>query len=223
VSSLACAALALAGCGGGQLAGSSASAPTTTTPATTTPATSVPRTVATRPRHARTQPSQRPPTTTAPAHTTSTAPPPASTTSTAPAHATPTTTATTPSGPATHVVDEHADVTLVQRLGPLHYIQHGHVSGTIAGEMTLETKPSELGGIVTFTLTVASGGTVTGRGVVTPVITAKGKLKPVSGHARITGGTGPYAKIAGHDLVVSGKAALDGSQGVVRLTGVVTY
>jgi hypothetical protein len=111
----------------------------------------------------------------------------------------------------------------VRSLGTLHYIQRGHVTGTFDGEMTLETKPGSRGGIVTFSVEVTGGGTVSGRGVVTPNLSAGGKLKPVTGSAVITAGTGPYEGISGHDLVVSGKAALDGSQGSVRLTGVVKY
>ena len=111
----------------------------------------------------------------------------------------------------------------MQTLGDLHYIQRGRVSGTFDGEMTLETKPGARGGIVTFTVNVNGGGTVSGRGVVTPHLSAGGKLKPITGTAVITSGTGPFAGIAGHGLVVTGKAALDGSQGSVRLTGVVRY
>ena len=211
---LACAlsvcALAVAGCGGGQLAGGEASTPattqaavptvpTTTTPAPTTVRTTPPRTTTT----PRVQTNPTTPTTTTPAQTTATTPP--------------------PSGPVTHVVDEQASVTLVKSLGDLHYIQRGQVSGTFDGEMTLETKPSARGGLVTFTVDVTGGGTVSGRGVVTPNLSAPGKLKPITGSAVVRSGTGPYAGITGHDLVVSGKAALDGSQGTVRLTGIVKY
>jgi hypothetical protein len=143
-----------------------------------------------------------------------TTPPPTTTTSTAPPP---------PSGPATHAVDEQASVTLVKAIGDLHYIQHGHVTGTFEGEMTLETKPSARGGLVTFTLDVDGGGQVSGRGVVTPNLSGRGKLKPITGTAVITGGTGRFAGISGHGLIVSGKAALDGSSGSVRLTGVVKY
>jgi hypothetical protein len=209
-------ALVLGGCGGGQLAGPSgatttqaqASAPTAPPPATTSvPARRRRRPTPTHPVPQRTTtPSQPPPVTTTP--------PPTTTTSAAPPP---------PSGPATHAVDERASVTLVKAIGDLHYIQHGHVAGTLEGEMTLETKPSARGGLVTFTMDVDGGGQVSGRGVVTPNVSDPGKLKPITGTAVITGGTGRFAGISGHGLIVSGKAALDGSSGSVRLTGVVKY
>jgi hypothetical protein len=202
--------LVMAGCGGGQLAGQAstdatqASTPTVKPPVTTT---TPPTRTRTTPRHAPRRPSTTP---TQPAATQTTPPT--------------TTTAPPPSGPTTHAVDEQASVTLVKTLGQLHYLQRGRVGGTFDGEMTLETKPGARGGIVTFSVDVDGGGTVSGRGVVTPNLSAGGgKLKPITGTAAITGGTGPFAGISGHGLIVTGKAALDGSAGSVRLTGVVKY
>jgi hypothetical protein len=214
--------LALCACGGGQLAGKQAGvAPVTT--ATQRPASTpaqAPRTTATTPqRPATTQAATRP-------ATTSTQPP-----ATTPTRTTPPSSPTTPakattraaSTVAAHPIQETADVRLVKAIAPAHYLQAGRVTGTFDGQMQVEVKAVDAGISVTFTVQVDGGGTVAGHGLVTPNLTAGGGLPPIKGFADITSGTGRLAHARGRHLAVTGRAALDGSRGTVRLTGVVTY
>ncbi len=211
--------LVVAGCGGGEVAGQSA---TQSSPSQTTA--SVPATTATTPPVTTTQPRHRPRTTTAPPTTTTTTtrtttqPPAATTTTTTPATTTATTTTATPAGTA---IDETANLRLVTKIAPGHYTQSGAVTGTYDGTMTLEAKITNRGVVVNFVASLP-GGTVSGSGLALVTITGAA-LEPLAGTASITRGTGKFAGAHGRGLKVKGRAALDGSRGIVRLVGTVTF
>jgi hypothetical protein len=119
--------------------------------------------------------------------------------------------------PAATPIDETARVTLVSRSGPGRYSQHGTVTGTYDGVMSLDAKITDRGVEVQFTAALP-GGTVAGTGLAVPEI-GNSPLAKLHGTAAITGGTGRFAHARGHDLQVSGRAALDGSRATVRMVG----
>lgn len=143
--------------------------------------------------------------------------PPASTQATAPA----TTPSTTPSGTRTLAIDETARLTLARKLSLTHYIQTGAATGTFAGTITLDAQLGSKGIVAKFTAQLP-GGSVTGAALAQLNIAGQ-KLDPVAGTAQITGGTGRFAHAHATGLKVSGGAALDGSQSVLRLQGTGTY
>ena len=216
---LACAlSLALGSCGGGggQLAGKQVNAaPPTATSTQPPPVTQAPRTTATAPPRTTTAQARTSPATTSTQSSTTTTqvtPPPVRTTTTQ-KHAI-----------ASHLIAETASVTLVKTIALAHYLQSGRVTGTFDGQMQVETKAVDAGISVVFTVQVTGGGSVAGHGLVTPNVTdSKGGLAPIKGFADITSGTGRFAHAEGRHLLVTGRAALNGSRGTVRLTGPVDY
>jgi len=229
----ACLAAIVSACGGGQLAGSQASVQATTAaPAATAPppATATAPPPAARPHRARgSRPRSSPPSAATTPRPTTTPPASATAPRTTPRTAAPhpasphPARAKAPAGPKPHGIDEHASVTLVRAISVGHYIQSGRVTGTFNGSITVETKTTNAGIKVTFTVQVDRGGTVSGHGLVILNLTEGGTLHPIHGTADVTGGTGRFAQASGRKLLVTGRAALDGSRGTVRLTGVVTY
>jgi hypothetical protein len=141
----------------------------------------------------------------------------ATTTATAPA----TTTSTTPSGTRTLKIDETAHLKRSRKISLTHYIQTGTATGTFAGTITLDAQLGAKGVVAKFTAQLP-GGTVTGTALAQLNIAGQ-KLDPVAGTAQITGGTGRFAHAHATGLKVSGGAALDGSQSVLRLRGTGTY
>jgi hypothetical protein len=214
--------LSCAGCGG-QIAGQSAS----TTPATqaaappsSTTATAPSTTTSKRAARRRSPSSANGSTTTGQPRATTQ--PPASTTpvtTTPPSATAKHTTQTTPKpAPATGTpIDETAQLTLVSKPSATEYTQHGTVTGTYGGEMTLTAKITNDGISVRFTVTTPDG-TVTGHGLAIVHITGAA-LEPITGTAAITGGTGRFAGAHGSGMKVRGRVALDASRGVVHLMG----
>jgi hypothetical protein len=132
-----------------------------------------------------------------------------------------TTSTQAPSGTRTLMIDETARLRLAKKISLTHYIQTGTASGTFAGTITLDAQLGAKGVVATFTAQVP-GGTVTGNALAQLNIAGQ-KLDPVSGTAQITGGTGRFAHAHATGLKVSGGAALDGSQSVLRLRGTGSY
>jgi len=131
------------------------------------------------------------------------------------------TTSTTPSGTQTLTIDETAHLKVSRKLSITHYIQTGTATGTFAGTITLDAQLGSKGIVAKFTAQLP-GGTVTGTALAQLNIAGQ-KLDPVAGTAQITGGTGRFAHARATGLKVSGGAALDGSQSVLRLRGTGTY
>jgi len=214
---LVCAALVpFAGCGGGELSGQSADAPATTpaaqAPPATTPGVATTSTTATpsAPARTTTRPARTTPTTVA------TTPAPATTPSTQP----PATTAQ-PAPEPDRAIEETAELELVEKISAVEYRQRGDVTGTYDGEMTLHAKVGSYI-YVRFTVTVP-GGTVTGRARAVIRIEGDGPQYPIQGTAAISEGTGRFAGVRGRGLELSGRAALDGTRGRVRLSGTVSF
>jgi hypothetical protein len=94
-----------------------------------------------------------------------------------------------------HRVKEHVDLTLVKRIGKTKYEHRGRATGTVAGSVTSK---------ITIRHSVALKGTVT-------ISTSAGKIllevdgrargfgtrTPFQGTARMSGGTGKYARASG--------------------------
>ena len=213
-------ALAVGGCGGGEVAGqqqaptvaATQTAPATSTASPATPPTSTqtharpdPGSSATQPPATSTSTSTQPPATTQPPVTTTT---------------TPSTTATQPADSAMEIVED-AQLTLVSKKSSTEYTQQGTVSGTYDGEMVLTAKIRNAGIMVRFTVTTDEG-TVSGRGLAIVRITGA-ELEPIAGTVTITGGTGRFAGAHGKGLKVKGRVALDASRGSVHLTGTVLF
>ncbi len=136
--------------------------------------------------------------------------------------ATTTSASTTPqSGTRTLAIDETAHLKLAHKISLTHYIQTGTATGTFSGTITLDAQLGAKGVVASFTAQVP-GGTVTGTALAQLNIAGQ-KLDPVSGTAQITGGTGRFAHARASGLRVTGGAALDGSQSVLRLRGTGTY
>jgi hypothetical protein len=148
--------------------------------------------------------------------TQATAPP--TTAATAPAT---TPASTTPAGTRTLTIDETAHLKRSRKISLTHYIQTGAVTGTFAGTITLDAQLGAKGVVAKFTAQLP-GGTVTGTALAQLNIAGR-KLDPVSGTAQIVGGTGRFAHARATGLKVTGGAALDGSQSVLRLRGTGTY
>ncbi|MGB2710711.1 MAG: hypothetical protein WBC33_04280 [Conexibacter sp.] len=208
------------GCGGGELSGQ---ATTSTAAETTPPAATAPATTST-PAATTTAPADPPPTTTAttPATTQKTTTTPAQTTTQASGGSTTPPSKPAPDQPVEHAIDETAQVSLVEKISPTHFKQRGTVTGTFDGEMELEARLTNAGVRVDFTVNVPGSGTVTGRSLALLQITGAA-LEPITGTVMLTGGTGDFADVRGRGLKVSGKVALDGSRGVVHLTGTAYY
>jgi hypothetical protein len=151
-------------------------------------------------------------------HKTAAQPPAASTPA---ATASATTPATTPQGTRTLTIDETAHLKLARKLSLTHYIQTGAATGTFAGTITLDAQLGAKGVVAKFTAQLP-GGSVSGTALAQLNIAGQ-KLDPVAGTAQITGGTGRFAHAHATGLKVSGGAALDGSQSVLRLRGTGTY
>ena len=208
--------IALAACGGGG-AGTTGSQPQAAATATATATTAATATT--------TAPPQRAPATTptTPATKAPTAPQPHTTAP--PAQAQPAATPPPPAKPAPKPagtpIDETARVTLVSSPRPGQYTQHGTVTGTYDGEMSLAAKITDRGVEVHFTANLP-GGTVAGTGLAIPQL-GDSPLATLHGTAAITGGTGRFAGAHAHGLQVSGKAAMDGSRATVRMVGTVAF
>jgi hypothetical protein len=224
-------ALALGACGGSGSVSStapstvaSAPAQTSTSPAST-PATTQPGppTVPARPRVVPPRSRARP----IPAHASRpsrpaavpTSPPPAAKPHVAPK---PKPKPARPAGPASHPIDETAHLVLVSSPGPGKYVQHGTVTGTFAGTMTLSAHVTNAGIAVDFTA-VLPGGTVSGHGLAIAKI-GRSPIATLTGTANVTGGTGTFAHVHGRNLTVAGTAVLpSGARATVRMKGTVTY
>jgi len=123
--------------------------------------------------------------------------------------------------PAGSLLDETAELTLVNRVSPAHYFQTGTVTGTYDGTMEVEARITSKGVLVRFTATLP-GGTITGRGVAIAILDSA-TWPGMRGTAAVTGGTGRFADIKGRRLRVTGRARPDASKARVRLAGTVTY
>jgi hypothetical protein len=146
-------------------------------------------------------------------------------TSPAPTATTPTTEQPAAAEPAPQPLgsplDETAELTLVERISPAHYIQQGTVTGTYDGTMEVEARITSKGVLVSFTATLP-GGTISGRGVAIAILDSV-TWPALRGTAAVTGGTGRFANIRGRRLRVTGRAKPDASRARVRLAGTVTY
>jgi hypothetical protein len=123
--------------------------------------------------------------------------------------------------PAGSLLDETAELTLVERISPAHYIQQGTVTGTYDGTMEVEARITSKGVLVRFTATLP-GGTISGKGVAIAILDST-TWPGLRGTAAVTGGTGRFADIRGRKLKVTGRARPDASKARVRLAGTVTY
>jgi|SRR5215218_2046799 len=123
--------------------------------------------------------------------------------------------------PTGSLLDETADLTLVNRVSPAHYFQTGTVTGTYDGTMAVEARITSKGVIVRFTATLP-GGTISGRGVAVAILDSA-TWPSLRGTAAVTGGTGRFAGIHGRRLRVTGRARPDASKARVRLAGTVSY
>ncbi|HEV7772083.1 MAG TPA: hypothetical protein VGO48_02205 [Conexibacter sp.] len=123
--------------------------------------------------------------------------------------------------PAESLLDETAQLTLVNRVSPAHYFQQGTVTGTYDGTMEVEARITSKGVIVRFTATLP-GGTISGRGIAVAILDSV-TWPGLRGTAAVTGGTGRFAGIHGRRLRVIGRARPDASKARVRLAGPVSY
>jgi len=123
--------------------------------------------------------------------------------------------------PAGSLLDETAQLTLVNRVSPAHYFQQGTVTGTYDGTMEVEARITSKGVIVRFTATLP-GGTISGRGIAVAILDSL-RWPGLRGTAAVTGGTGRFAGIHGRRLRVTGRARPDASKARVRLAGTVSY
>jgi hypothetical protein len=123
--------------------------------------------------------------------------------------------------PASSLLDETAELTLVERVSPAHYFQQGTVTGTYDGTMEVEARITSKGVIVRFTATLP-GGTISGRGIAVAILDSA-TWPGLRGTAAVTGGTGRFAGIQGRRLKVTGRARPDASKARVQLAGTVTF
>lgn len=123
--------------------------------------------------------------------------------------------------PAGSLLDETAELTLVNRVSPAHYFQTGTVTGTYDGTMEVEARITSQGVLVRFTATLP-GGTISGRGVAIAILDSA-TWPALRGTAAVTGGTGRFADIKGRRLSVTGRARPDASKARVRLFGTVKF